>query len=905
MTNTIKYMFVLLAALGAALTFATEIEMKNVGELEELLPLTAVDGNGRAVTDLQKPEIVLLVNGLNFRGFSLISPGGTPFGDKPQAFPELADSPPNAYYEIVFPYVWEAGQAIRIQLGTSRSGVHLNAPKNIQKRKSSRIIEDLQAEILALELLRQNTWLNMDLTSLNMLPAATKTSGRRQESQKFYQIRLPDAYLKNGIDLFKITFQPDNTDIVIQQQWLTPASTVLEIDRENETYLLLMNRQKGAALVLKNIPESTSEQAEHQVKLSAEENEKAVAAGKERQKKLTALQAEVKLIPVDILPDSLPENADAGKIPRQEKSATAGDASPIIPAIGPSLPILSRQLTDSKASLLNKLETYRSKLTQPAKIHCHETALKYLKQNKVDKAMPWLVKLLDLVPKQGDFISSLLEKLRRLDRFQKEILSRSASLSSADLQKEFLNIQSRLERGLDEAGTADFFNDFHALLDKNQERADFVRETLSQLPEYLEGADKKSISKVEAPALPSPEYAILDLQKQVDVWQSLAGELADKTFIQDSWTSRVMTQLKKILGLYVSQSEANERCLSLLPESMAEATIGFVMANNRAFSKPYKRSFYEKNLLRLGIADAWLKEPSFFDVVLQAQALEKNAQGSWEVTLATDLSMIYIPRGSFSMGVPWESGGAQDESPPHEVELDAYWIAKNETTFWQYDRFCQDTGSGLPTDFGKGRKKRPVIGISYQNALDYCQWLTLKTGVRFRLPTEAEWEKAARGGDQRKYPWGNSDPNGSLSNFADSNFLKYYQQANPPANETDRQQILQWISETSDDGYTFTAPVGSYPQGASPFGAMDMAGNVWEWVSDWYDGNYFQISPRQNPQGSFSGTFRVVRGGSWDCNPWMLRSTSRSGAPPIPDKGSETIGFRTAASPLSAATATK
>jgi len=277
--------------------------------------------------------------------------------------------------------------------------------------------------------------------------------------------------------------------------------------------------------------------------------------------------------------------------------------------------------------------------------------------------------------------------------------------------------------------------------------------------------------------------------------------------------------------------------------------------------------------------------------------LEKNGGGFWEAAFAEDLAMIYIPPGSFTMGVPWESGGAEDESPPHKVELDGYWIAKNEVTFSQYDRFCEGTGRLLPSDFAKGRKRQPVIGISYLDAVDYCQWLSDRTGVRFRLPTEAEWERAARGDNARKYPWGNSEPDGSLGNFADANFLEYYRKANPPANEAERQQMHQWIAGAADDGYIFTAPVGSFPKGASPCGALDMAGNVWEWVSDWYDGNYYQGSPPRNPRGSSSGIYRVVRGGGWDCNPWMLRSTTRSGAPPIPGKGSESIGFRVAASP--------
>ena len=309
-----------------------------------------------------------------------------------------------------------------------------------------------------------------------------------------------------------------------------------------------------------------------------------------------------------------------------------------------------------------------------------------------------------------------------------------------------------------------------------------MRETLAKLPEYLEIADLESIARDETLGLLSPDPTVPELQKQIDLLLSLSGELANKTFIEASWTSEVMNNLKQILEQYVLQTGANEQCVQLFPETMAEAAIGFVMANNRAFSKPFKRSFFEKKLLNLGITKEWLKESSFIDMVIQARSLEKNPQGFWEVTFADDIVMIYIPRGSFTMGMPWESGGAEDESPQHEVELDAYWIAKNETTFYQYDRFCEDTGRGLPSDFDKGRKKRPVIGISYQNALDYCQWLALKTGVLFRLPTEAEWEKAARGSDKRKYPWGNSAPNDSLAQFCRCEFSEILP-ADEPAGE--------------------------------------------------------------------------------------------------------------------------
>ena len=131
-----------------------------------------------------------------------------------------------------------------------------------------------------------------------------KTGSRKKESQLFYQIHLPGEFLKNRIDLFKITFQPEKNDIMIERQWVTPDAALLEIEKGNETYLLLANRQKAAALALKNIPASASEQGENPVKLTAEEKVKAVAAINERQKTLIALQAEVKLIPVEYFSDS-------------------------------------------------------------------------------------------------------------------------------------------------------------------------------------------------------------------------------------------------------------------------------------------------------------------------------------------------------------------------------------------------------------------------------------------------------------------------------------------------------------------------------------------------------------------------------------------------------------------------
>jgi formylglycine-generating enzyme required for sulfatase activity len=157
----------------------------------------------------------------------------------------------------------------------------------------------------------------------------------------------------------------------------------------------------------------------------------------------------------------------------------------------------------------------------------------------------------------------------------------------------------------------------------------------------------------------------------------------------------------------------------------------------------------------------------------------------------------------------------------------------------------------------------PIVGISWHDASAYCDWLSEKTGLRFKIPSEAQWEKAARGTDSRIYPWGNSQLLGEKVNFADKQ---------------------EWIKEKDshadkfiDDGYGYTAPVGSYPQGASPYGLLDMAGNVGEMCSDFYGKNYYSSAPKKNPTGPISGSARVMRGGGWLSLAWGLRCTNRHG----------------------------
>ena len=202
------------------------------------------------------------------------------------------------------------------------------------------------------------------------------------------------------------------------------------------------------------------------------------------------------------------------------------------------------------------------------------------------------------------------------------------------------------------------------------------------------------------------------------------------------------------------------------------------------------------------------------------------------------LEWVTVRAGEFTMG----SNDYRDEKPIHRVYLSEYQIARHPVTNAQYELFVKANSYAAPKHWKNkkippGKENHPVVNVSWKDAQAFCAW----AGVR--LPTEAEWEKAARGTDGRKYPWGNEPPTMELCNF------------------------------NSNAGGT--TPVGSYPKGASPYGVMDMVGNVWEWVNDWYDGSYYSQSPSENPQGPATGKYRVLRGGSWYNDDDFVRSANR------------------------------
>lgn len=224
---------------------------------------------------------------------------------------------------------------------------------------------------------------------------------------------------------------------------------------------------------------------------------------------------------------------------------------------------------------------------------------------------------------------------------------------------------------------------------------------------------------------------------------------------------------------------------------------------------------------------------------------------------ATDgMVMVYVPEGEFTMGMNVTPDYTHPEQPEHKVYLDAYWIDQTEVTNGMYALCAQAGECQQPENLGSQQRTSyygnpqyadyPVVYITWNDAQTYCAW------AGGRLPTEAEWEKAARGTDARVYPWGSYDA---------------YTAEDPGTS------ILNWLSFVGD-----TTPVGSYPAGASPYGALDMAGNVDEYAADWYDENYYAVSPYSNPQGPASGEYHTVRGGNYHNSEGAVHSASRNPA---------------------------
>ncbi len=233
--------------------------------------------------------------------------------------------------------------------------------------------------------------------------------------------------------------------------------------------------------------------------------------------------------------------------------------------------------------------------------------------------------------------------------------------------------------------------------------------------------------------------------------------------------------------------------------------------------------------------------------------------------------MVIIPAGSLPMGVPpGDRDGGRDEYPNHAVFLDDFYIDKYEVTNGRYLEFIRATGHRKPQHPKNPDRNlwqgglmpetiadRPVINVDWYDAEAYCRW------AGRRLPTEAEWEKAAKGTTDRRFPWGNVEPTDKHLNF-----------------------LQRWIGEKT------LMPVGSYEAGKSPYGVYDVAGNVFEWTADWYDASFYKNSPAKNPPGPKTGSRKVLRGSGWPSETPTVRIFTRIGSDP--KNRDESTGFRCA-----------
>lgn len=259
---------------------------------------------------------------------------------------------------------------------------------------------------------------------------------------------------------------------------------------------------------------------------------------------------------------------------------------------------------------------------------------------------------------------------------------------------------------------------------------------------------------------------------------------------------------------------------------------------------------------------------------LAGPALLKGGQAlaSAEAGLGLDgAPMVLVPAGPFTMG---SDEGLPNERPVHTVALDAYYIDQYEVTLSRYRRFLEEAKQESPPTWDDEAAvtvgDRPAIGMRWGAAAAYCQW------AGKRLPTEAEWEKAARGTDGRRYPWGEMQPFIDIANYNRGLWVSEAITLAPVTSGLDGMSVRHGLTEG----------------GKSPFGLSHMAGNAAEWVADWYGRDYYQKSPAQNPTGPATGEKRVIRGGSWADLPVALRVTGRLSAEP--DFEDRTIGFRCA-----------
>jgi formylglycine-generating enzyme required for sulfatase activity len=348
----------------------------------------------------------------------------------------------------------------------------------------------------------------------------------------------------------------------------------------------------------------------------------------------------------------------------------------------------------------------------------------------------------------------------------------------------------------------------------------------------LQGSNRQAIEKLQQrmveqktasdQAVTSAQEVIEDLQAQLDAQQDLAEQVVDKNTQEFNRAEEQRKKLEKTLTAYTARLAEQETASAKLEEQLKQ----------------------------------------------KVEELKNATTSTQQVGASIAVpEMVRINKGSFWMG---SVKGDDDESPRHEVTIEhAFEIGKYEVTFEEYDTFALAQGIELPDDRGWGRGRRPVINVSWDDARAYARWLSKQTGERFRLPTEAEWEYAARAGSETRYSWGDK------ISHENANYGK--------------DECCGGLVQGRDE-WVYTAPVGQFD--ANPFGLFDMHGNVWEWVEDCYAGNYDRAAKDGSALAVKTCPERVLRGGAWFLDPRFLRSAGRNGRAPGSRLGD--VGFRLA-----------
>ncbi len=240
---------------------------------------------------------------------------------------------------------------------------------------------------------------------------------------------------------------------------------------------------------------------------------------------------------------------------------------------------------------------------------------------------------------------------------------------------------------------------------------------------------------------------------------------------------------------------------------------------------------------------------------------------------ATGMEFVLVKGGCYQMGDS-VGDGDPNERPVHEACVNDFSIGKFEVTNGQYKKFRPQHNSGDSQGSTLNNDNQPVVNVSWEDAVAFAKWVSQKSGHSYRLPTEAEWEYAARAGSNKSRYWGNSlDDACKHANVADI---------------TAKKQWAQWTTIPCDDGYAVSAPVGSFKPNS--YGLNDMLGNAWEWCEDIYNSEAYTKLPKNNPVFNGSGEYRVMRGGGWSNGPLGIRSSHRVGL--SPNFGHHALGFR-------------